>query len=94
MPPTEKRNLGSYNDSTIKEAIETIISECFTAMCFANAFGGMRSDKWDMIHSYKVDEIFAEAKRRNLPLANLKMAVGGKPIQETWAKKYLDQPHL
>lgn len=89
MPPTEKRNLGSYEDSVLQGAIETLISECFTAMCFANAFAGSRSDKWDVIHNFKVAEIFSEAKKRNLPLTSLKMAVGGKPIQETWAKEYL-----
>ena len=67
-----------------------MISECFTALCFANAFGGSRSDKWDVIFNYKVDQVFSEAKRRNLQLAGLKAAVGEGTIESrAWAKPYL-----
>lgn len=83
------RNIESYPDSILLDAIKTVISECFRAMLIANAFAGSRSDKWDIIHNYTVDGIFNEAKRRHLQLQGIKMAVGEDTIENTWAKKYL-----
>lgn len=89
MPPTEKRNIGSYQDTDILDSIGILISECFQAMALANALAGAETTSWEIIHNYKIDEIFAEAKHRKLALAGLKMAVGTKYIEDTWAKKYL-----
>lgn len=90
MPPTEKRNLGSYEDSVFTEAIKTLISECASALRFANALGGARTDKWDVIHNYKIEEIMAEAKKRGLLVPGITSAVGKTiKIEDSWAKSYL-----
>ena len=90
MPPTEQRNIGSYEDAALKKAIQLLISECFGAMNIANALGGSQTPEWEVIHGgNKVSEIFAEAKKRGMDLKGLKAAVGELHIEDTWAKKYL-----
>lgn len=89
MPPTEKRNLGSYEDAALTKAITLMISECFGAMCFANALGGSQTDKWKIIHDYKVDEIMSEAKKRGLLDHNLKAAIGPDTLATSRLAGYL-----
>lgn len=90
MPPTEKRNLGSYADKSLLEAIQLLISECFSAMNIANALGGSKTDEWRIIREHPIADIFGEAKKRNLLTAGIKAAVGDRTIENTWAKKYLE----
>lgn len=78
-----------FTDQQVRHAIEILISECFTAMCFANALGGHLTPEWEIIHNFSVEQIFEDAKQRGLPLRDFKAAVGGRPILETWAAKYL-----
>lgn len=87
--PTTPLPIDHYSDADLKHAIELLISECFSAMCIANALGGSRTLPWQLVRENKVEAVFAEAKRRKLPLAGLKMSVGDKCIEDTWAAKYV-----
>jgi hypothetical protein len=68
-------------DSELTEAIAIRCSECFTAMLFANAFGGIETMPWKIIKAYKLLDMIQEAETRGIDLTKVTVAVGEEPKQ-------------
>lgn len=82
----------TFSQEDVERALELIFSECFGAMKMANLLGGSKDNPWKLIHSFSLDEIFAEAKRMGIDLRSIKPAILGddKTIDDLkWVKKYL-----
>ncbi len=75
------------SDADLKEAICLMVSECFGAMCIANALGGSPSVPWEIVRKHRLAELVADALDRLLPVRDFKAAVTGTPFMET--KAYL-----
>ena len=83
----------AFSQKDVERALELIFSECYPAMRIANALGGSQDNPWKLIHSFSLDQIFAEAKRMEIDLRSIKPAILGedKTIDDIkWVKKYLD----
>lgn len=77
------------SDDDVRKAVEIICAECFGAMSFVNAIGGMQTTEWQIIHNNTWAEVYAEAKRRNLPFEEMKCAVTDTPLTHSATFQYM-----
>lgn len=75
----------SPTDEHVLEAIRLRCSQCFQAMNFANALGGSPSVPWELVRTYSLSELVADALDRGLvdELRTLKAAVDHTPFMDT-----------
>jgi hypothetical protein len=68
---------------SLREAIRLRTANCYAAMSFANALGGMRTDAWTLCHNHTLKELLAEAEAQQLDLDELKSAIDDIPVKQT-----------